>query len=173
VAALYPGAAVLAGPRADADALRRALAGAAVVHYAGHALFDDARPAASALVLAPSEGDAGRLDAAEIARMRLAGVRLVVLSACRTLRSGGGRSGGFAGLSGALLAAGVGGVVGSVGAVNDDAATRALLTRFHRAWLAGGDGPAALRAAQLQLLRSPDPAFRSPAAWGLFLYAGS
>jgi CHAT domain-containing protein/tetratricopeptide (TPR) repeat protein len=174
VAALYPGATVLAGARADAAAFRRALAGAAVVHYAGHALFDDARPASSALVLAPGPGDgAGRLDAAAIARMQLGGVRLVVLSACRTLRSGGGRSGGFAGLSGALLAAGAGGVVGSVGTVPDDAATRALVTRFHRAWRAGGDGPAALRAAQLQLLRSPDPGLRSPSAWGLFRYAGS
>ncbi|MFL5541442.1 MAG: CHAT domain-containing protein [Longimicrobiaceae bacterium] len=174
VAALYPGAAVLAGPRADAAAFARALAGAEVVHYAGHALFDDARPEASALVLAPGPaGRAGRLDAAAIARMRLGGVRVVVLSACRTLRSGGGRSGGFAGLSGALLAAGAGGVVGSVGTVPDDAATRALVTRFHRAWRAGGDGPAALRAAQLQLLRSPDPGLRSPSAWGLFRYAGS
>jgi CHAT domain-containing protein len=63
-------------------------------------------------------------------------------------------------------------VVGSLGVV-DDATTRALMTRFHRAWRAGGGGPGALRAAQLQLLRSPDPALRSPAAWGLFRYAGA
>lgn len=174
VAALYPGAIVLAGARADVGAFRGALAGAAVVHYAGHALVDDARPAASTLVLAPGPGgETSRLDADAIAHLRLSGVRLVVLSACRTLRSGGGRSGGFAGLSGALLAAGAGGVVGSVGTVGDDAATRVLLTRFHHAWRASGDGPAALRAAQLQLLRSSDPALRSPAAWGLFRYAGS
>jgi CHAT domain-containing protein len=168
VAALYPGAAVLAGAAADREAFARALPGAQVVHYAGHALFDDARPAASALVLA----GAGRLDAAEVARMDLHGVRLVVLSACRTLRSGGGRSGGFAGLSGALLGAGAGGVVGGTGEV-DDATTRALMAAFHRAWLRTGDAPAALREAQLRLLRSSDPALRSPAAWGTFRYAGS
>jgi CHAT domain-containing protein/tetratricopeptide (TPR) repeat protein len=173
VAALYPGAAVLAGAGADPAAFSRALPGAQVVHYAGHALFDDDRPAASALVLAPPPGGgAGRLDAAEVARMDLRGVRLVVLSACRTLRSAGGRSGGFAGLSGALLGAGAGGVVGGTGQV-DDATTRALMTAFHRAWLRTGDGPAALREAQLRLLRSSDPALRSPAAWGTFRYAGS
>jgi CHAT domain-containing protein len=55
----------------------------------------------------------------------------------------------------------------------DDAATRALMTRFHRAWRRTGNGPAALREAQLELLRSPDPALRSAAAWGTFRYAGS
>jgi len=145
---------------------------AQVVHYAGHARFDDDRPAASALVLAPPPGGDGRLDAARIARMDLRGVRLVVLSACSTLRSSSGRSGGFAGLSGALLSAGAGGVVGGTGEV-DDATTGVLVTAFHRAWLRGGDGPAALRAAQLRLLRSSDPALRSPAAWGTFRYAGS
>ncbi|HEX6372319.1 MAG TPA: CHAT domain-containing protein [Longimicrobium sp.] len=173
VAALYPGAVLLAGAAADRAAVERTLSRAQVVHYAGHALIDDARPGASALVLAPPAGaGTGRLAAAELGRLRWGGVRLVVLSACRTLRAGGGRSGGFAGLSGALLAAGAGGVVGSTGQVND-ATTRALMTAFHRAWLRSGDGPGALRQAQLELLRSPDPALRSPAAWGTFRYAGS
>jgi hypothetical protein len=83
-------------------------------------------------------------------------VRLVVLSACRAVRPGGGRAEGFAGLSGALLAAGAGGVVGSTGQV-DDVTTQALMVAFHRAWRRSGDGAAALREAQLQLLRSPDP----------------
>jgi CHAT domain-containing protein len=173
VAALYPGATLLVGSGAGRAAFERALPHAQVVHYAGHALFDDARPAASALVLAPSPGGSGgRLAAAELGRMELGGVRLVVLSACRTLRAGGGRSEGFAGLAGALLAAGAGGVVGSGDQV-DDATTRALMVRFHRAWLRTGDAPAALRAAQLELLRSPDPALHTPAAWGTFRYAGS
>jgi CHAT domain-containing protein len=172
VAALYPAAEVLAASAADRGAFERALPRAEVVHYAGHALFDDAHPAASALVLAPPPGGgAGRLTAAELGRMRLGGVRLVVLSACHTLRSGAGRSGGFAGVAGALLAAGAGGVVGGADQV-DDAAARELTTRFHRAWLRTGDAAAALREAQLQLLRSPDPALRPPAAWGTFRYAG-
>ncbi|HYR11836.1 MAG TPA: CHAT domain-containing protein [Longimicrobium sp.] len=173
VAALYPGAVVLAGAAADRAAFQRALPRAQVVHYAGHSLFDDARPGSSVLVLAPPPGGGpGGIAAAELGGLRWDGVRLVVLSACRTVDSGGTRSAGFAGLSGALLAAGAGGVVGSTGEV-DDATTRALMTAFHRAWRRSGDGPGALRQAQLELLRSPDPALRSPAAWGTFRYVGS
>jgi CHAT domain-containing protein len=173
VAALYPGAVVLAGAGANRAAFERVLPHAQVVHYAGHALFDDARPGESSLVMAPApDGQPGRIAASELGRMRWKGVRLVVLSACRTLRSGGGRSGGFAGLSGTLLAAGAGGVVGSTGQV-DDATTRALMSAFHRAWRRSGDGPGALRQAQLELLRSGEAALRSPAAWGTFRYVGS
>ncbi|HEU4562468.1 MAG TPA: CHAT domain-containing protein [Longimicrobium sp.] len=170
VAALYPDAVVLDGVRATREAFARAVPRAPVVHYAGHALFDDARPGASALVLAaPPGGGTASLAAAELARLRWTGVRLVVLSACRTVRAGG--AGGFDGVAGALLGAGAGGVVGSTGQV-DDATTRALMTAFHRAWRQGGDGPGALREAQLALLRSADPGLRSPAAWGTFRYAG-
>jgi CHAT domain-containing protein len=168
IAAAYPGARVLAGPAAGRDALERALPGAAVVHYAGHAVFDDARPERSALVLAGG----GELTAARLAELDLGGVRLVVLSACQTLRARDGRAGGFSGFARALLQAGAGGVVGSLWRVDDDH-TRALMVAFHRAWRAGGgDGPGALRAAQLRLLRSADPALRSPAAWAAFRYAG-
>lgn len=171
IAALYPGARVLAGPAASRAALERELPRAAVVHYAGHALFDDARAERSALVLAGG-GAEGALTAERIAHLQLGGVRLVALSACSTLRARDGRSGGFAGLSGALLAAGAGGVVGSLWRV-DDQLTRTLMVEFHRAYRQTGDGPGALRQAQLRLLRSADPALRTPAAWAGFRYAGS
>jgi CHAT domain-containing protein len=95
----------------------------------------------------------------------------VVLSACRTVRSGTSRAGGFTGLSGALLAAGVGGAVGSTWEV-DDRFTAALMTAFHGEYRLRRDGPRALRTAQLALLQSADPALRSPAAWAGFRYAG-
>jgi CHAT domain-containing protein len=170
VAAAYPHARVLAGADAGRGALERALGTAAVVHYAGHALFDDARPERSALVLAGGATDA--LTAARVGALDLRHVRLVVLSACQTLRARDGRAGGFAGFSRALLAAGAGGVVGSLWRV-DDARTRALMAAFHQAYRASGDGPGALRAAQLRLLHSADPALRSPAAWAGFRYAGA
>jgi CHAT domain-containing protein len=44
---------------------------------------------------------------------------------------------------------------------------------FHTEFRRSGDGPAALRAAQLRLLRASDPAQRSPAAWAGFRYAGN
>lgn len=164
--AVYPDHQVLDGPRATPAALAREAARADVVHYAGHAVFDDARPERSYLVLA-----GGRMDAGAANALRLDGVRVVVLSACRTLRARGGRTGGFAGLAGALLGAGAGGVVGSAWEV-DDRLAAPLMLEFHRAYRRTGDAAAALREAQLRMLRSPDPALRSPAAWAGFRYVG-
>jgi CHAT domain-containing protein/enamine deaminase RidA (YjgF/YER057c/UK114 family) len=173
LAAEYPDADVLAGSAATQPAFAAAFGRAAVVHFAGHAVFDDEQPERSALLLAPDgTGRGDGLTAAEVERLDLRDVRLVVLSACQTLRSRAGRSGGFAGLSGALLAAGADGVVGSLWRV-DDELTRALMVEFHREFRRSGDGAAALRAAQLRLLRASDPAQRSPAAWSGFRYAGN
>jgi CHAT domain-containing protein len=176
VRAIAPGyrdAAVLEGGEATTTAVKSALARAGVVHFAGHAVFDDQRPERSYLVLAPAADReaGGKLVAAELAQLDLRHVRLVVLSACRTIRSGGSRAGGFTGLSGALLAAGAGGAVGSTWDVHDRFSA-ALMTEFHRAYRDRRDGPRALRAAQLTLLRSRDAALRGPAAWAGFRYAG-
>lgn len=169
----YPEAAVLDGPAATRPALEAALARAGIVHFAGHAVFDDARPERSYLVLAPVPGTkgSGRITAAELSRLDLRHVRLVVLAACRTVRSGPSRAGGFTGLSGGLLAAGAGGALGSTWEV-DDRFTAALMAGFHRAYRVSGEGPRALREAQLALLRSRDSTLRTPAAWGGFRYAG-
>jgi CHAT domain-containing protein len=143
-----------------------------MVHFAGHAVFDDARPERSYLVLAPSRDDAsGRLTAAELARLDLRRVRLVVLSACRTTRTGHSRGAGYSGLSGALLAAGASGTIGSTWDV-DDRSTGELMAAFHDAHRRGMNPRDALRAAQLTLLRSRDPRLRTPAAWAGFRYAG-
>ena len=163
---------VVDGPAADAAAIRAAFLRGGVAHFAGHAVFDDARPERSFLVA--SRGTSAltaRLTAAEIERMSLGGLRLVVLSACQTARAQEGRSGGFAGLAGAFLAAGAGGVVGSLWRV-DDQATRVLMEHFHAAYGQSGNPAAALRQAQLRMLQSADPALRSPAAWAGFRYAG-
>ena len=78
-------------------------------------------------------------------RLKLPNARLVVLSACQTSRAQDHRrSGGLAGLAGALLAAGTGGVVGSQWR-STTSFTRALMPEFHSAYRAGGDGAAALR----------------------------
>ena len=167
--AIHP-AIVLRDTAATREALTAHARTAGMIHYAGHAVFDDARPERSYLVLA-GEGASGRLTAGEVNEMELDSVRLVVLSSCRTLRSREGRSGGFAGFAGALLAAGAGGVVGSGWEV-DDQATRTLMTAFHRTWRRTGDPAAALREAQLRMLRADDPALRAPAAWAGFRYVG-
>jgi CHAT domain-containing protein len=171
LAALYEHPVVLTGSAANRARVERALQRATVFHYAGHAVYDDERPDASFLALATTAHDVGRLTATEVSELDLRHVRLVVLSACQTMHARRGRSGGFAGLSGAFLAAGAHGVVGSLWRV-DDALTRALMIDFHRAYRASGDGAAALRTAQLGFLHSSDPLRRSPAAWAGFRYAG-
>jgi len=168
---VYPASVVLQGDAATRDALRDHAPRASVIHYAGHALFDDARPERSALVLAGPD-TTGRLTAEAVNALQLQGVRLVVLAACRTVRAREGRSGGLAGFSGALIAAGAGGVVGSLWDA-DDQLTQPLMLAFHRAYRRSGDPAAALREAQLELLRSRDPTRRSPAAWAGFRYIGS
>jgi CHAT domain-containing protein len=170
IARLHPRAGVMEGTAADTGTLRAAFRRGGIVHFAGHAVFDDARPERSFLVAAGA-GPHARLTAAEIEGMTLGSLRLVVLSACQTARTQAGRSGGFAGLAGAFLAAGAGGVVGSLWRV-DDQATRALMERFHAAYLTSGDPTEALRQAQLQMLRSANPGLRSPAAWAGFRYTG-
>jgi CHAT domain-containing protein len=174
IAATYPGHTLLSDTAANGAAVKAALGRASVVHFAGHAVFNDERPERSYLVLAPEPGTAlrGRLTADELETLRLEHVGVVVLSACQTLRSRNARSGGFAGFAGALLDAGAGGVVGSLWRV-DDELTTPLMIEFHRAYRRSDNGPLALRAAQLRLLRSPDPALRSPAAWAGFRYAGN
>jgi CHAT domain-containing protein/tetratricopeptide (TPR) repeat protein len=174
IAAQYADTIVLAGPGASRSALEAALHTVDIVHYAGHAVFDDNRPEQSLLVLAHSSRDPGsdRLTAADVERLDLTHVRLVVLSACETIPSRSGPSGGFAGLAGAFMAAGAGGVVGSLWRV-DDRLTQELMSEFHRAYRQSGDGADALRAAQLRLLRSAEPALRSAAAWAAFRYAGT
>jgi CHAT domain-containing protein len=171
IATNYPGVTIFEGATATPAALRLAFARSTVVHFAGHAVFDDQRPERSYLVLAADTSGKGTMTAAELSRLDLQHVRLVVLSACRTVRSGRGRADGFSGLAGALLAAGAGGVVGSTWSA-DDASTSALMIRFHHAYSADADGPAALRAAQLSLLRSPITALRSPSAWAGFRFVG-
>ncbi|HEX6372017.1 MAG TPA: CHAT domain-containing protein [Longimicrobium sp.] len=174
IAPTYPNRVVLADSGAGRGVLETAFARATVVHFAGHAVFDDQRPERSYLVLAPERGatSRGSLTAAEMEDLPLGHVDLFVLSACQTLRSRSGRSGGFAGFAGALLDAGAGGVVGSLWRV-DDRLTTPLMIEFHRAYRRSGDGPRALREAQLRLLRSSDPSLRSPAAWAGFRYAGN
>lgn len=166
----YPGADTLIHEGATVDAFLARAEGVSVIHYAGHAVFDDTRPERSFLLLA-ADSTGGRLTADSVVSLDLRGVRLVVLSACRTLRSREGRSGGFAGMPGALLGAGAGGVVGNLWEVDDDRTVR-LMTAFHREYRRTHDPAEALRRAQLELLRSGDAALASPKAWAGFRYMG-
>jgi CHAT domain-containing protein/tetratricopeptide (TPR) repeat protein len=167
---IYPDHTILKGSAATVEAFMAAAPGARIIHYAGHSFFDDTRPERSYLLLAGAD-TTGRLRAGEVEEMNLRGVRLVVLSACRTLRARQGRSGGFAGLSRSLLMAGAGGVVGAMWEV-DDELTLPVMVAFHEKYAESGDPAAALAAAQLKMIALNDTAASSPAVWAAFRYAG-
>ncbi|MDB4881580.1 MAG: hypothetical protein JWL95_346 [Gemmatimonadetes bacterium] len=159
---LYPRVRVIQGNDVDSASTASAFAGSELVHFAGHAIIDDVQPWRSLLAVRP-----GGLSATAIAGMDLRRVRLVVLSACETMRAPGGETGGFAGLTDAFLAAGAGAVVGTLWRVRDEDAQQ-LMVAFHRDYRWNGDGASALRAAQVALLREGQP----PAVWAAFRYTG-
>ncbi|HEX6042471.1 CHAT domain-containing protein [Longimicrobium sp.] len=163
---VYGDTLLLMDSNATVEAFRKLAPRARVIHYAGHAMFDNSRPERSFLLMAGASAS-GRLTADSLGGMNLDGVQLVVLSACQTLRGRQGRSGGFAGLSGALLNAGVDGVVGSLWLVNDRNVQPLMLT-FHRQYDSVPDAARALRRAQRDRIRAGSP----PSAWAGFRFMG-
>jgi CHAT domain-containing protein len=170
----YSTANVIRGVDAHQPGLEAALQRANILHFAGHAFYDDMDPAQSFLLLAPFPNvrGSGVWSATEIARLDLRHVRVAVLAACETLRSENRWPNEFQGLAAALRNAGAKGVIGSRWRVSDDL-TQALMIRFHREYRASGDGAGALRAAQLSFLRSTDPIHRSVTTWAGFEYMGN
>lgn len=164
---------LLLGPDAGEARVKAALRTARVVHFATHGQLDDRRPAFSRLALVPGEGEDGWLHAYEVEELSLDAER-VVLSACETLGEAG-RGEGLLGLAQCFLQAGARTVVASAWPV-DDQATAELMVRYQEA-LARGDEPlAALRSAQLALLRGagrPGLLFVHPYFWAGFQHVGA
>jgi CHAT domain-containing protein len=162
---------LLVGADARRDTLVSLLPKYSVLHFAGHAVFNQDDPAQSYLVLSGDSG-AQLLQASEIASMRLTNLKLVVLSSCSTMRSRESRSGVVAGLAYSFLQAGAPGAVSTLWDV-DDAATSEMLVDFHRRYRKGVPPAEALRRAQISALVSPRLAARAPSAWAAFVYSGS
>jgi len=132
---------------------------ARIVHFATHAYVDDRSPFDSGLVLSIPEElaegrDNGLLQVWEIFESVRLDADLVVLSACETgigeIRGGEG----IIGLTRAFQYAGARSVLASLWRV-DDEATAELMQRFYRHLRSGKTKDEALRAAQLELIRSP------------------
>jgi CHAT domain-containing protein len=144
-----PGAAVLVGAAATAEATLRALDGAALAHLACHGRFRADSPLFSSLELAD-----GPLTTLELQRLRRP-PEVLVLSACDLALSDRHPGDELLGLSAALLAMGTRTIVASVVPV-PDAAARRLMLAFHRE-LAGGASPAlALARAQAGLRKGSE-----------------
>lgn len=167
VSKLYPTSRILTGPAVRVDDVLRAGRSYSVLHFAGHSVVDHHNPAASVLLI----GEQGRLSVADIEAARLTRSRLVVLSACSTSIGKSPRGEGALSLARAFMAASVPSVLGTIAKV-EDAPTGKLLTAFHQHYVRSADPATALRAAQLQMLRSRDGALSDPAAWAAFQVIG-
>jgi CHAT domain-containing protein len=140
-----------------------------VLHIACHGLIDPRTPTLSALALTPDAHDDGFLTALEVYGMSLP-ADLVVLSGCNTGRGRFAKGEGIVGLMRAFMCAGSPRIVVSLWKV-DDAATQALMTRFHRLWRGEGLPTAlALRRAQQEIRR--DPRWMHPRYWGAWVLWG-
>ncbi|MFC4536938.1 CHAT domain-containing protein [Sphaerisporangium dianthi] len=134
----------LTAGEATAGAVLDALPGHQVLHFACHGRDDLRRPLDSALLLAGAE----MIRVSDLMDRRDLAARLAVLSACRTAGAAVARPDELVGLPGALLQAGVAGVIGTLWAITDISGML-LVRRFFDEWKPGGDPARALRAAQL------------------------
>ncbi len=136
-------------------------------HFAVRGVCDPEDPLRSGLLLTPGAGQDGMLTVAEIARLRAPG-RAAVLSGCDTVpeRDPEGRS--LAALQRAFLAAGSPAVVSTLWYVEDRAASR-LWDVFYRQLERKEPLSAALRAAQLRMVREGQP----PRVWAAFVLTGT
>lgn len=167
---------LLVGPEATKSHLRAALSTRPrwrSIHFACHGVLRDAQPIFSGLVLTSDATDDGLLSQGEVLRTRFP-TDLVVLSACETAKGRGYRGGGMVGLSRAFLYAGASAVIGSLWRV-DDAATRALMTRFYELWrpAAGAAGlPAATALARAQDFVRSNPRWAEARYWAAWVLVG-
>jgi CHAT domain-containing protein len=164
--------AVYVGASASVRRLEEEATGYRVLHFATHGVLDDTNPMYSHLVLAPSGGDDGVLDAWQMMRMRFH-AELAVLSACDTARGGDNEGEGVVGMSWALFVAGCPSTIATQWKIAS-APTADLLIDFYRQWTALGNRPfakaTALANAQRAMLRQRGR--RHPFFWAPFILVG-
>lgn len=174
IRSFYGEADVISGEAATRKRILDVLGDQEVLQFSGHGIFNARNPDHSYLVVAPAQepADAGMLFAHEIASRNLERLELVVLSACESLGPRDSRTAGLAGMARPFLDAGVPAVLGTLWKASDRGSA-ALVPEFHRQFIETGNVPAALREAQLQMLRGPEEELRSPAYWGSFAVVGT
>jgi CHAT domain-containing protein len=149
------------------------LSGSRIVHFATHAILNDTHPELSGIALSMFDRKGrpqdGFLRSHDIFNLQLS-ADLVVLSACRTALGKDIKGEGLVGLARGFMYAGAPRVVGSLWSTNDKA-TAELMVRFYRKMLKENQRPpAALRAAQIEMLR--DKRWQAPYFWAGFTLQG-
>jgi CHAT domain-containing protein/tetratricopeptide (TPR) repeat protein len=124
--------------------------------------------------LPPRDGDDGVLTADEITLLDLGSCRLAVLSACEAALGTISAADGLLGLRRSLRLAGARATLSPVWRVEDDATRRCMVVFYDALWRAGRSPGAALRAAQLAMLRDARSAGGQALVgrWGAFVLEG-
>jgi CHAT domain-containing protein len=143
------------------------------VHFATHGLLDSLHPELTAIVLSlvDEQGNPqdGFLRAHEVYNLNLP-AEVVVLSGCQTGLGKEVKGEGLIGLTRGFMYAGAARVVVSLWSV-DDEATAKLMIGFYGGMIKDGKRPAeALRAAQIEMLKSPT--WQSAHYWAAFVLQG-
>ncbi|WP_239341578.1 CHAT domain-containing protein, partial [Frankia sp. CiP3] len=163
---------VFTGPEATHEAVLAALPGARWVHFACHGMADPADPSASHLLL--HDHQTRPLRVVDVARLRLDGAELAVLSACATARPGGRLTDEAIQLASAFQLAGYRHVVATLWPVREWPTRRAVATFYDRLAVAGeyrvDRSPFALHDATLYLRERYSD---RPSIWAAFVHAGS
>ena len=164
-AILYRSAMVFTEANARKSSFLENLSDAEVIHFAGHYVSNPRSPTESRFIFADEF-----LAASELSDKKLPNSKLAVLSACETGFESLNKSEGAIGVARIFLAMGTPVVVASSWKV-DSTATQKLMTSFHRNRTTGKQSSiAALRAAQLEMLRSSE--HFSPKYWSAFSVFG-
>ena len=144
-----------------------------IVHFATHGLLNSRHPELSGIVLSLVDKDGrakdGFLRTHDIYNLKLR-ADLVVLSACRTALGNEVKGEGLLGLTRGFMYSGTPRVVASLWDVRDEATSK-LMSHFYEKMLRENLRPAAaLRAAQLMLLK--EPRWQAPYYWAGFTLQG-
>jgi len=170
----YGSSALLIDEHATKKAVKTELQNADVVHLASHYVVDERSPMLSKLLLAADETgeQTGLLRADEIYKEKPLRARLIVLSGCQTGVERYYNGEGMIGMSRMFIAAGVPMVIASLWPV-DSNSTADLMIAFHEYRKhKHRSTAAALRNAQLDMLRSQDSRLRRPNLWAPFILIG-
>lgn len=162
LARLFPEADVLLDEHATLAATKQCAPHANVLHLACHGQFRPDNPLFSSLRFADDW-----LTVRDAYKLELTNCALVTLSACETGVSEVAPGDELIGLARGLFSAGVPSLVLSLWMVDDDA-TAALMTIFYEHLRTSGAPAAALRAAQLQMLKD----LKHPFFWSPFVLMG-
>jgi CHAT domain-containing protein len=157
------------GSEATAARFREWSAKTEILHVAAHAFGDELAASRARLELAPGTEASGRVEIAEILRLRPARTRVVMLSACSTADPAAAARGGASTLSLAFLAAGVPSVIGSLWTVDDSEWTAGLAGEFHARLAEGLRVSESLARAQRRLITAGAP----PRVWAVFQVYGA